>query len=197
VSPARQLASLYLRISTKDQTVENQERELRLWAERLGLEVVSVYADTASGARSDRAALAEVLAGAHRRLFDALLIWSLDRLTREGIGVASPGRADPRRGPRRPPAPRRRPPPHGDPALRRRPAPAGVLSPAHQGRRLRDQSAGDPRRQGPQEPGDHAPRFDQSGPWPPTSSACAHSTRPTSVRAPAGWSCPAPWPASI
>ena len=79
-------AALYVRVSTKEQTAENQERELRQWAARLGLEVVSKYTDTASGARSDRAALAAVLAGAHRREFDALLIWSLDRLSREGIG---------------------------------------------------------------------------------------------------------------
>ncbi len=79
-------AALYLRVSTKEQTTENQEGELRQWAERLGVQVVRVWADTASGARADRAALAGVLAGAHRREFDVLLIWSLDRLSREGIG---------------------------------------------------------------------------------------------------------------
>ncbi len=80
-------AGIYLRVSTREQTVENQERELRQWADRLGFQVVKVYADTASGARSDRAALVAVLAGAHRREFDVLLIWSLDRLSREGIGA--------------------------------------------------------------------------------------------------------------
>jgi hypothetical protein len=35
-------AALYVRVSTKEQTTENQERELRQWAERLGLEVVGV-----------------------------------------------------------------------------------------------------------------------------------------------------------
>ncbi len=54
--PAR--AALYARVSTREQTVANQERELRQWAERLGLEVVAVYSDTMSGARSDRASLA-------------------------------------------------------------------------------------------------------------------------------------------
>jgi putative DNA-invertase from lambdoid prophage Rac len=78
--------ALYLRVSTKEQTVATQERELRGWAERLGLEVIRVYADTASGARADRGALAEVLAGAHRREFNVLLVWALDRLSREGIG---------------------------------------------------------------------------------------------------------------
>ena len=79
-------AALYLRVSTRDQSVENQERELRQWAGRLGLEVVAVYADTMSGARSDRAALAAVLIAAHRREFDVLLVWALDRVSREGIG---------------------------------------------------------------------------------------------------------------
>jgi DNA invertase Pin-like site-specific DNA recombinase len=78
-------AALYVRVSTKEQAAENQERELRAWAERSGYEVARVYADVISGARGDRAALAAVLAGAHRREFDALLIWSLDRSTREGI----------------------------------------------------------------------------------------------------------------
>ncbi len=78
--------ALYLRVSTRDQSVENQERELRQWAGRLGLEVVAVYADTMSGARSDRAALAAVLIAAHRREFDVLLVWALDRVSREGIG---------------------------------------------------------------------------------------------------------------
>lgn len=80
-------AALYLRVSTREQTVENQELELRCWAKRLGFEIVKVYADTASGARSDRAALVAVLASAHRRELEVLLIWSLDRLTREGIGA--------------------------------------------------------------------------------------------------------------
>lgn len=84
-------ACLYVRVSTAEQTVENQERELREWAGRLGFEVAPahVYHDTASGARSDREALAAVLTGAHRRQFDVLLLWALDRLTHEGIGATA------------------------------------------------------------------------------------------------------------
>ncbi len=79
-------AAMYLRVSTREQTTDTQEAELRSWAGRLGLEVARVYAETASGARSDRVAPAEVLTGAHRREFDTLLVWALDRLSREGIG---------------------------------------------------------------------------------------------------------------
>ena len=44
-------ASLYVRVSTKDQTAENQERELRAWAERQGFEVGTMYADTRRAVR--------------------------------------------------------------------------------------------------------------------------------------------------
>jgi DNA invertase Pin-like site-specific DNA recombinase len=45
-------AALYLRCSTTDQTTDNQERELRAAAERMGHEVVEVYADNGiSGAK--------------------------------------------------------------------------------------------------------------------------------------------------
>lgn len=78
-------AALYVRVSTKDQTAENQERELRAWAERLGLDGVRVFAETGSGARADRETLSALLEAAHRREFDVLLVWALDRLSREGI----------------------------------------------------------------------------------------------------------------
>ena len=51
-------AALYLRVSTTDQTTENQERELRAAADRLGHTIVKVYRDHGisggKGARSGR-----------------------------------------------------------------------------------------------------------------------------------------------
>ena len=38
-------AALYLRVSTTDQTTDNQERELRAAADRLGHVIVEVYRD--------------------------------------------------------------------------------------------------------------------------------------------------------
>ena len=38
-------AAIYLRVSTDEQTTDNQERELRASAERAGHEVVAVYRD--------------------------------------------------------------------------------------------------------------------------------------------------------
>jgi DNA invertase Pin-like site-specific DNA recombinase len=38
-------AAIYLRVSTDEQTTENQERELRVAADRIGHEIVAVYRD--------------------------------------------------------------------------------------------------------------------------------------------------------
>jgi DNA invertase Pin-like site-specific DNA recombinase len=38
-------AVFYLRVSTQEQTIANQERELRTVAKRMGCEVVKVYKD--------------------------------------------------------------------------------------------------------------------------------------------------------
>lgn len=73
---------------TKDgrQDVSNQLIQLRQWADRLGGEVVGEYVDECSGSRSDRVALKKLLDDAHRRQFDTMIVWALDRLSREGIG---------------------------------------------------------------------------------------------------------------
>ena len=55
-------AALYVRVSSKEQTTENQERELRRWAEGLGFQVAQVYRETVTGAQGDRAALTAALA---------------------------------------------------------------------------------------------------------------------------------------
>jgi putative DNA-invertase from lambdoid prophage Rac len=73
----------YCRVSTDDQTPENQTIELRRWAEQQGHTVVREHLDIASGARR-REKLDDVFDSARHRHFDILAIWSLDRLTREG-----------------------------------------------------------------------------------------------------------------
>ena len=75
--------SLYTRISTDTQEADNQLVELREWAKRNGHTVVTEYQDIASGARR-REHLDDLFDAAHRRRFDIVAIWSLDRLTREG-----------------------------------------------------------------------------------------------------------------
>ena len=76
---------LYCRVSTTHQTSENQLRELRVVAERMGYEIVSEFIDNGiSGAKSrkDRPALDEMMKLATQRKFEVVMCWSIDRLGR-------------------------------------------------------------------------------------------------------------------
>ena len=78
-------AVLYLRVSTLDQTVANQERELREIAGRVGCEIVKVYRDHGiSGAkgRDKRPGFDALCRDATKRQFDMVMAWSVDRLGR-------------------------------------------------------------------------------------------------------------------
>jgi DNA invertase Pin-like site-specific DNA recombinase len=77
--------ALYLRVSTNGQTTENQERELRNAAERLGHTVIDVYTDHGiSGAkgRDKRPAFDRLWKDITRRKIDIVMVWSVDRLGR-------------------------------------------------------------------------------------------------------------------
>jgi DNA invertase Pin-like site-specific DNA recombinase len=84
-------AALYLRVSTDQQTTENQRLVLAKLAERRGFEIVREYEDAGiSGAsgREKRPAFDAMLKDAVRRRFDVLLVWSIDRLGRSVLHVA-------------------------------------------------------------------------------------------------------------
>lgn len=77
--------AVYVRVSTNEQTTENQIRELTEWADRAGHEVVAIYDDNGiSGAkgREYRKEFDKLLRGAVRREFDLVAAWSVDRLGR-------------------------------------------------------------------------------------------------------------------
>jgi DNA invertase Pin-like site-specific DNA recombinase len=76
---------LYLRVSTGDQTVENQRQALRAAAEYRGWTVVEEYVDEGiSGARGreKRPAFDRLLKAVVRRKIDIVAAWSVDRLGR-------------------------------------------------------------------------------------------------------------------
>jgi DNA invertase Pin-like site-specific DNA recombinase len=76
-------AALYLRVSTLDQHPETQAIELCQFARQRGYDVVEEYLDHGvSGTKVRRPALDRLLKDAHRRRFDAVLVWSCDRLAR-------------------------------------------------------------------------------------------------------------------
>jgi DNA invertase Pin-like site-specific DNA recombinase len=77
--------ALYLRVSTGEQTVENQRRELLTACERRGWQVVAEYADAGiSGAkgRGERPAFDRLHKEIIRGKFDVVAAWSVDRLGR-------------------------------------------------------------------------------------------------------------------
>jgi DNA invertase Pin-like site-specific DNA recombinase len=76
-------AALYLRVSTLEQNSETQGIELRQFARQRGYEVIQEYVDHGvSGTKVRRPALDQLLKDANRRKFDAVLVWSCDRLAR-------------------------------------------------------------------------------------------------------------------
>ena len=78
---------LYARVSKNDgsQDPENQLKPLRDLASALGGEIVEEYVDRASGSNGDRINFLRMLKNANERKFNLLLVWSLDRISREGI----------------------------------------------------------------------------------------------------------------
>lgn len=77
-------AALYLRVSTEDQTKENQAPELRQLAERRGWEPVE-YRETGSAAKV-RPVLDRLMLDARAGRLGALVVWALDRLDRSHLG---------------------------------------------------------------------------------------------------------------
>ncbi|MFY9836097.1 MAG: recombinase family protein [Xanthobacteraceae bacterium] len=77
--------ALYLRVSTDEQTLANQRRELTAAAERHGWQVVAEFSDagiSGSKGRDQRAGFDRLMQGIARREFDTVAAWSVDRLSR-------------------------------------------------------------------------------------------------------------------
>jgi DNA invertase Pin-like site-specific DNA recombinase len=76
--------ALYTRVSTVEQNSELQlrVRDLQSHADREGWQIVDTYQDIISGCNANRSGLTRLLADAHARKFDCLLVWKLDRFGR-------------------------------------------------------------------------------------------------------------------
>ena len=79
---------IYLRVSSAEQTVENQLPALEKWIGDRGHELAEVYAEAESAWRSGhQRELARLFADLRRRKADICLVWALDRLSREGVAA--------------------------------------------------------------------------------------------------------------
>jgi DNA invertase Pin-like site-specific DNA recombinase len=76
--------AMFVRVSTIQQTTENQLLELYEVCERNDWTVVEEYNETVSGTKgvNDRKELERMLKDASRKKFDKVVIWSVDRLGR-------------------------------------------------------------------------------------------------------------------
>lgn len=77
-------AAIYARVSTNNgQDPAVQTRELREYCERRGWQVAGEYVDAGiSGAKDSRPELNRMMADAHQRRFDAVVVWKFDRFAR-------------------------------------------------------------------------------------------------------------------
>ena len=76
---------IYTRVSTLDQTIDNQLIELRDHCSKMGWEVVKEYADEGlSGtlSREKRPALNSLIKDAYRKRFDSVVCWDISRIGR-------------------------------------------------------------------------------------------------------------------
>lgn len=76
---------IYSRVSGVGQSTQNQTMVLTDWASQRGYEVVKIYTEEESAWKAGhQRQLAQLKADAARRRFDVVLVWALDRLSREG-----------------------------------------------------------------------------------------------------------------
>ena len=76
---------IYARVSTLDQTVDNQLIELRDHCSKMGWEIVKEYTDKGlSGtlSRDKRPALNSLIKDAYRKRFDSVVCWDISRIGR-------------------------------------------------------------------------------------------------------------------
>ena len=80
---SKKKVAVYVRVSTKGQSVDMQLNDLERYASERRLNVFKVYQDEGvSGTKEKRPALDELMNDAGKRRFDAVLVWRFDRFAR-------------------------------------------------------------------------------------------------------------------
>ena len=84
------LAAIYARVSTNEQTTENQVMELEALAAQRGLTIIQIYEDKGySGKTDQRPAFQSMIKDAVSGRFNVLLCWHIDRLGRSLVDVVN------------------------------------------------------------------------------------------------------------
>lgn len=75
--------ALYVRVSTKDQTIKNQEILLKEYCERNNYQIYDIYKDKGvSGSKTSRDGLNTMMNEMRQGYFKTIIVWKLDRLGR-------------------------------------------------------------------------------------------------------------------
>ncbi len=75
--------AIYVRVSTKDQSVDMQLNDLQRYSKERGLKMFKVYKDNGvSGTKDKRLGLNQLMDDAKKRKFDIVLVWRFDRFAR-------------------------------------------------------------------------------------------------------------------
>jgi putative DNA-invertase from lambdoid prophage Rac len=78
---------IYARVSTEEQHTENQIRELKEFIGQRGWEIVEVYAENETAWKAGhQREWARLKQDALNRKFEIVVVWALDRVTRQGVG---------------------------------------------------------------------------------------------------------------
>ncbi len=76
---------IYSRVSTTEQDAQNQTMVLMEWAKQRGYQVIEIFAEAESAWKAGhQRELVRLVEEARKRRFEAVLVWALDRLSREG-----------------------------------------------------------------------------------------------------------------
>lgn len=80
--------AIYTRVSTEKQDYENQLYDLKEYCKKQGWQIYKTFEETISGKENNRPEFKKMLAEASEKRFDGILVWALDRFTREGVAKA-------------------------------------------------------------------------------------------------------------
>ena len=75
-------ATIYARVSTREQNVDMQLIDLRGYAKARDLNVIQEYVDYASGSKNDRENYQKLFNDVRKRKTDIVLVWKFDRFAR-------------------------------------------------------------------------------------------------------------------
>ena len=80
--PKNKRVAIYARVSTLDQKLQMQLRELRAYAKQRRLNLAYAFVDYASGAKDQRPELDQLWRHVRSRKVDIVLVWKFDRFAR-------------------------------------------------------------------------------------------------------------------